>query len=84
MFTGTLGIHSEPANAYTPVSVIGYTPQRTNPAAREAPSLENAQLYVFKRGEMKPTVKAAEQGEKKENTRSSAPDARYIYWGAGG
>jgi hypothetical protein len=25
----------------------GYTPQRTNPAVREAPSLDNAVLYVF-------------------------------------
>ena len=31
-----------------PARVAGYTPQRTNPAVRVAPSLDNAKLYVFK------------------------------------
>jgi hypothetical protein len=42
---------SEPLGAAltlgTSYACAGYTPQRTNPAVREAPSLDNAVLYVF-------------------------------------
>ncbi|KAJ3238965.1 hypothetical protein HDU81_006780 [Chytriomyces hyalinus] len=52
-------------------SALGYRPQRTNPAQREAPSWENAELFVFELNnvqgiEAEPLVESEDEEEEEE------------------